>query len=102
MKNTIEINGEKYVIKNTIRALFIFENITQKPFKIETLLDNYIFFYSLILASNKDKILKWDDYLDALDKDPTLFKKISDIVNVDEASKKIFDNGDDGGEQKKS
>ena len=42
--NTIKINGEEYVIKYTIRALFMWEQITGKPFKINTLLDNYIFF----------------------------------------------------------
>ena len=35
--NTIKINGIDYKIKYTIRALFIFEQITGKAFKIETL-----------------------------------------------------------------
>lgn len=52
--NTIKINGEEYVIKYTIRALFMMEQITGKPFKINTLLDNYIFFYCMLLANNKD------------------------------------------------
>ena len=31
------------------------EQITGKPFEIKTLLDNYLFFYCMILANNKDK-----------------------------------------------
>lgn len=89
--NTIKINSEDYVIKYTIRALFMWEQITGKPFKIVTLLDNYIFFYCMIIANNKDKVLEWDDYLDALDNDTTLFSQMTEIVNKAEAEKKIFD-----------
>lgn len=90
--NTIKINGEEYVIKYTIRALFMWESITGKPFKISTLLDNYIFFYCMLLANNKDKVLDWDSYLDALDNDTTLFSQMTEIVNKAEEEKKVFDN----------
>lgn len=58
--NTITINNTEYKVKYTIRALFIFEQITGKAFEIKTLLDNYIFFYSMILANNPDNILDWN------------------------------------------
>ena len=90
--NTIKINGEEYVIKYTIRALFMWEQITGKPFKINTLLDNYIFFYCMLLANNKDKVLSWNSYLDALDSDTTLFSQMTEIVNKAEEEKKVFDN----------
>ena len=90
--NTIKINGEEYVIKYTIRALFMWEQITGKPFKINTLLDNYIFFYCMLLANNNDKVLDWDSYLDALDNDTKLFSKMTEIVNKAEEEKKVFDN----------
>lgn len=92
--NTIKINGEEYVIKYTIRALFMWEQITGKPFKISTLLDNYIFFYCMLLANNKDKVLGWDTYLDALDNDTTLFGQMTEIVNKAEEEKKVFDNSE--------
>ena len=90
--NTIKINGEEYVIKYTIRALFMWENITGKPFKINTLLDNYIFFYCMLLAYHTYKVLDWDSYLDALDSDTTLFSQMTEIVNKAEEEKKVFDN----------
>ena len=104
----IKIKGKNYNIKYTIRALFIFEQITNKPFKIETLLDNYIFFYSMILANNQDKaeIISWDDFLDALDNDPNLFTKINSAVMDKEEKDKIFApseddvKADDDGEKK--
>ena len=71
--NTITINNTEYKVKYTIRALFIFEQITGKAFEIKTLLDNYIFFYSMILANNPENILDWNVFIDALDSDPSIF-----------------------------
>ena len=61
---------------------------TKKTFEVKTLLDNYVFFYSLILANNPDNILEWNDFIDALDNDPNIFKQINDLVN---SSMKIED-----------
>lgn len=103
VKNTVVINGKEYAVKYSIRALFIFEQITNKPFKIETLLDNYIFFYSMLLASNKDNVLQWDDFIDALDADRTLFQNLNDIVAEQEKSRQVFeDNTPDPDGEKKS
>lgn len=93
----IKIKGKNYNIKYTIRALFIFEQITGKPFRIETLLDNYLFFYSMLLANNQDKadIISWDDFIDALDNDPTLFTKINDAVEQQQKQDKIYNQEED-------
>lgn len=88
----IEINGKNYKLKYTVRSLFIFEQITGKSFKIENLLDNYLFFYSMILANNKDDILDWDDYINAMDEDPTLFKRMSDIIEEQQKKDNLFSN----------
>lgn len=92
----IEINGKNYKLKYTIRSLFIFEQITGKSFKIENMLDNYTFFYSMILANNPDNILSWDDYLDAMDEDPALFKKMSDIIEEQQKKDNLFTNEEKG------
>lgn len=102
----VKIKGRNYNIKYTIRALFIYEQITGKPFKIETLLDNYVFFYSIILANNQDKsdILSWDDFIDELDKNPNLFGTINDAIEDKQEKDKIFQTeeveDDDKGEKK--
>lgn len=100
--NTITIKGTEYKIKYTIRALFIFEQITGKAFNIETLLDNYIFFYSMVLANN-ETVLDWNDFLDALDEDPTLFAQMNDIIAKQQKKDNVFNNGEDNtNEEKKS
>ena len=76
----ITINNKEYKVKYTIRALFIFEQITGKPFEIKTLLDHYLLFYSMILANNNDDIIQWDDFIDALDKDNKLIEQLNSII----------------------
>lgn len=100
----IKIKGKNYNLKYTIRALFIFEQITGKPFKIETLLDNYVFFYSIILANNmeKENIISWDEFIDELDKNPLLFNALNDAIEDKQEKDKIFqeDEEKDKGEKK--
>lgn len=98
----ITINGKNYNIKYSLRALFIFEQITNKSFEIKTLLDNYIFFYSMILASNKDKEpLDWDEFIDALDNNPNLMTDMNEIVAKQQKVENMITQSNDS-EQKKS
>lgn len=99
---TITIKGTEYKVKYSIRALFIFEQITGKPFEIKTLLDNYIFFYSMILANNTDNILDWNDFIDELDENPKLYAQISEIINEQNKKDNLFDYQAEGNEEKKS
>lgn len=78
---TITIRNKEYKIKYTIRALFIYEQITGHSFEAKSLMDNYVFFYSMIVANNMDDFLKWDDFLDALDEDPSLIEKFVDVTD---------------------
>lgn len=94
MKNIITINGKEYKVKPTIRAMFIFEQITKKSFKIETLLDNYIYFYSLILANNDD-VLDWDEWLDALDNDVTIYQQLSDVLTQNSKIEELLNQSDE-------
>lgn len=99
---TIEINGTEYKIKYTIRALFIFEQISGKSFKLDTLLDNYLLFYSMLLACNKDNVLSWDDFIDAIDNDPQLLVKLNDAVEAQQKQDAIFNHDDTDKAEKKS
>ena len=89
---TIKINDKEYKVKYTIRALFYWEQITGKPFAINTLLDNYLFFYCMILANNPDDVLEWDQFLNAIDNDPTLFSQINSTVEDSQKKDELFNN----------
>lgn len=100
MKNTIIINNTEYKIKQTLRALFIFEQITKRPFRIETLLDNYIYLYSIILANNDDNILEWDDFINALDDDNTIYQQLNDILEGKQKIEELMDGEVSDGDKK--
>lgn len=97
---TIKINDKEYKVKYTIRALFYWEQITGKPFAINTLLDNYLFFYCMILANNPDDVLEWDQFLNAIDNDPTLFTQINSTVEDSQKKDELFNNEETTGEKK--
>ena len=92
---TININGKDYKVKYTIRALFIFEQITGKAFKLETMLDSYIFYYSMILANNKDQVLQWDEFLDALDETPKLLQDMEKVMKEEDGKNSLFNDGEE-------
>lgn len=95
--NTIKINDKEYKVRYSIRAMFIFEQIKGEPFGLFTTLDNFIFFYSMIMASNKDCTLKWDDFIDAIDNDPTIVTQLQEVLtsNNDAIFSKEEDNKGD-------
>ena len=102
MNTTININGTDYKFKYTIRSLFIFEQVTGRPFKIETLLDNYLFYYSMLLANNPDSAMLWDEFIDELDKDPRLMLEMNKIVEEQRQQSELFNgNEDDGNDSEK-
>lgn len=98
----ITINNKQFKVKYTIRALFIFEQITGKPFNISTLFDNYLFFYCLILANNPDNVLDFEEYIDAVDSDKGLYQQLTKAVEEYQKQDNLLSADDEEGGQKKS
>ena len=99
----ITINKKQYKVKYTIRALFIFEQITGKPFNISTLFDNYLFFYCLLLANNPDNVIEWEEFIDAIDSDKDLYQQLSKAVTDYQKQDNLLSGEDDSeGGQKQS
>lgn len=99
----ITINEKEYKIKYTLRALFIFEQITGRSFEMHTMMDNYLFFYCMIVANNPENFLTWDEFIDALDENPNLlieFTAITDELN--DKNTLLGDEVSEEGEEKKS
>ena len=97
----ITINKKQYKVKYIIRALFIFEQITGKPFNISTLFDNYLFFYCLLLANNPDNVIEWEEFIDAIDSDKDLYQQLSNALTDYQKQDNLL-SGEDDGEEKKS
>ncbi|EOA55584.1 hypothetical protein HMPREF1214_03707 [Bacteroides sp. HPS0048] len=76
---TIIIKGSSYNLKYTIRAFFIFENLTGYPFCFGKVLDEYLLFYSMILANNEAFDLIFDEFINLCDEDSTLFAQFKEF-----------------------
>ena len=71
---TITIKKQKYILKYTLRAFFIFENLTGRQFAFGRMLDEYLLFYSILLANNKDTFLMpFDEFIEACECDAAVF-----------------------------
>ena len=78
---TITIKGNEYNVKYTIRSMFIFEKITKKQFKIDSLIDWYVLYYCIILANNTDTTLTLDEFIDACDDDTSIVTKMQSYLS---------------------
>lgn len=91
----IKIGKKNYTVKSTVRALFIFERITKKSFEVNSLLDNYIYIYSILLANNPDMSMTWDEFIDYLDNDPSILTKLNKAIADEQKVDEVYTKTDD-------
>lgn len=73
----VTIKERTIALKYTFRALMIYENITQKSFNPQGLTDVITFFYSVVIASAKDSIISFEDFIDWIDDNPNKLNEFS-------------------------
>lgn len=64
---TISIYNKEVELKQTLRALFIYEKITNEMFNPSTLTNIVIYFYSVVMASDKNLTISFEEFTDWLD-----------------------------------
>lgn len=69
----ISIENEEYLLKYTIRSLFVYEQITGATFTPDKLLNEYTFMYSVLMANNENFNLQFDEFIVKCDNDENLF-----------------------------
>ena len=90
----VTIKDEEITLKQSFRALIIYEQITEKPFNPITMTDMIIYFYSVVMASSPsdETPISLEDFIDYLDINQGLLEEFSQwIVNnqkVDKAFQK--------------
>ncbi len=77
----IQIKGTAYNIRYTIRAMFVFEQITGKIFRLENLTDYYLFYYSLLIANNPDLQMTFEDFINECDDEPALVIQLQEFLS---------------------
>ena len=88
----MEILGKNYEFKYSLRSMFVFEEITGKPFEVKTLLDTQILGYACIIANQDNPSLDFNEFIDYADGHPEVIeafnKFMSDEMNKREMLKK--------------
>ena len=78
---TISLNGKDFILKYTLRAFFVFENMTGYPFQFGKIIDEYLLFYSFLLANNPDSFnMEFDAFIEACENDLTLFNQFKEFI----------------------
>ena len=86
----MRINNKDYKLKYTLRALFIYEQITGKVFSLQTITDEYLFFYCILLANNPDMDLTFDDLISAIDEDTNIIIEFQHFMKSELEKQSIF------------
>ena len=86
----IQIKGTAYNIRYTIRAMFVFEQITGKIFRLENLTDYYLFYYSLLVANNPDLQMTFEDFINECDDEPALVIQLQDFLSKEMEKQSAF------------
>lgn len=84
------INNKEYKLKYTLRALFIYEQVTGKIFSLQTVTDEYLFFYCILAANNPDMELTFDDLIDAIDEEPNIMVQFQNFMQSELERQNIF------------
>ena len=86
----MRINDKDYKLKYTLRALFIYEQITGKVFNLQTITDEYLFFYCILLANNPDMNLTFDDLISAIDENTNIIIQFQNFMKSELEKQSIF------------
>lgn len=76
----ITINDKSYEFKYSLRSMFVFEEIADKPFEVKTLLDSYIFAYSCLVSNQDNPSLEFDAFIDWCDKYPEVMDEFNKFM----------------------
>lgn len=76
----ITLNKKKITLKYTLRAMMMYENMTQKSFSPNTITDVITFMYCVVVASSKDYSLTFDQFIDYIDEHPETMTKFAEWI----------------------
>lgn len=76
----IKIKDKEIKLKFSFRSQILYENIQNKSFAPDTTTDILVYFYCVILASEKDIELSFDEFLDMVDENPHLIIEFSEFI----------------------
>lgn len=90
----MEILGKEYKLHFGLRSMFIFESITGSAFNIQTVFDEYVYFYSCLMAVTDNPSLEFDDFIAYADEHPELLKEFDELLIAESKRKNALTNKD--------
>jgi hypothetical protein len=105
----VEIENREIELKYTFRAYMIFEQITEHSFTGSNLSDFITFFYSVLMASDRELAIDFDNFIEWLDDNPDKLNEFTEwmIANTKKQSelsnskKEVKDEKKESGSKKK-
>lgn len=76
----IKINNNEYEVKSNVKAMLVYEGITEKPFEIKSLTDFYTYCYAMVYANNTENVPQFDEFLNWFD-DESVSEQFASIMN---------------------
>lgn len=90
----MEILGKEYNLKFGLRSMFIFESITGDIFKINTIFDEYVYFYACIMSDTNNPPLDFDEFINYCDEHPELLKEFDAALLAESKRKEMLTSKD--------
>lgn len=76
----IQIKDKDIELKYSFRAMMVFEEITGNSFSFSGMKDLIVYFYSTVIASDKDLDLDFEQFMDWLDDNPDELNNFTEWV----------------------
>ncbi len=73
----VKIKDKEIELRQTFRSLMIYEKIVGETFAGKGVTEMMIYFYSTVLASDKDLELSFDDFIEYVDENPNLLNEFT-------------------------
>ncbi len=88
----INIKGKQIELKNKLRSLMIYEQITEKVFNPVTVTDMILYFYCVVLANEPSIDLDFNSFMEILEDEPDLFVRFNEwIVKTNKINQQFSD-----------
>lgn len=88
------ILGKEYNLKFGLRSMFIYESITGKTFNITTVFDEYVYFYSCLMADTNNPALEFDEFINYCDEHPELLKEFDAALLAESKRREMLTSND--------
>ena len=86
----ITINNITIKLKKTFRSLIAYESAMGKTFNPTTITESIMYFYCVIISSDSDIELSFDNFMDWLDNNPNSLKEFTQwLIEQNEIENKL-------------